>query len=234
MRQILLAAPLVDILTHALLQFLAVVVDQLAGEDDKPALTGLKTLIQHLSQLTGERAGRLVSQFAGRIIDDAGLSGVGYNVLQIIRNGYLHHLIVAILLVGIQATGNGRNNPLAVYLLTVFCTSQVQGVQSLLPVNEVGQTLRDGLHKTTLSVPVCLFVGNIEPVVDEGPQEVTLTKLQHLLRCIFQNIADITGLFQHFIIEFIHLLFLQIYINSVLVLSRNCYKTLPVLLQFSN
>ena len=60
--------PLVNVLIDALQQLLAVVVDELTGQDHQTALTGLPTLIQHLSQLAGEGGGGLVSQLAGGVL----------------------------------------------------------------------------------------------------------------------------------------------------------------------
>ena len=200
----ILQAPLVDVLIDALQQFLAVVVDQLAGQHDDTLLACLVTGIQDLGQLAGEGGTGLVRERTGGIVDDTGLGGVGNDDLQIVGHGDLHHLVEAFLLIGVQATGNGGNDPLVIHLLALFAAAQVQGVQALLLIDQLCQAGSNGLHQAALAVPAGLLIGQVEPVVDESPQEITFTELQNLLGCVLQNVAGVAGLLQNFIIELFH------------------------------
>ena len=72
--------PLLSILFHAFFQFFAVVVDQLAGQDEK-ALSwlipkGLEASVKKLGELARIACRRTVRKLAGGIVGDAGLRGV--------------------------------------------------------------------------------------------------------------------------------------------------------------
>ena len=196
--------PLVDVLVDALEQFLAVVVDELAGEHHHPGLAGLPAGVEHLGQLGGEAGGRAVLLPAGRVVDDAGLGGVGDDVLQRIGHGDLHHGVVVRLLIGVQAAGHAGDHPFPVHLFAVLAPAQVEGIQPLLGVHQLGQARGDGLHQAALAVPARLLVGHIEPVVHKGAQEIALAKLQDLFRGILEDVALIAGLFQNFVIQCFH------------------------------
>ena len=193
--------PLVDILVDALLQFLAVVVDQLTGQDQQAALAGVVTLQQHLSHLAGEGCGGHIFQLAGRIVDDTGLGGVGNDDFQIVADSHFHHLTVAFGLIGIQAAGHAGDNTLVVHLLTVLAATQIQGVQAFLLVDHLSKAGSDGLHQAALAIPAGLLIGQVEPVVHKATQEVAFAELQYLFRCFFQNVSVIAGFFQGFIVK---------------------------------
>ena len=197
-------APLLNVLVDALLQFLAVVVDQLAGEHDHAGLAGLEALVQHLGQLAGEGGAGNIAQLAGRIVNDAGFGGVGDDVLQIIGNGNFHHSFEALSLVGVQAAGDRGDDPLVVYLLAVLAAAQVQGVQAFLLVDHLSKAGSDGLNQNALAVPAGLLVGQVKPVVYECAQEIAFAELHNLFGGIFQDVAGVTGLLKDFIIELFH------------------------------
>ena len=192
--------PLLDVLADALLQFLAVVVDQLAGQDDQRLFAGLPARIQHLGQLGREGGRGAVILLAGGIVNDASLGGVGHDELEVVRNRDLHHRLVVRLFIGVQAAADRGNDALAVDLLAVFAAAQVQGVQALLLVDLPREAGRDRLHQNGLAVPADLLIGHIEPVVDKCTQEIALAELKDLFRRAFQDVALIAGLFQYFII----------------------------------
>ena len=198
--EVLAESPLVNVLVHTAQQLLAVVVDQLAGEDHQSGAACVKALQQNLSQLAGEGAGRSVCKLAGGVVDNACLGGVGHDVFQILGTGKLHHGVKVSALIGVQAAGDAGDDPLAVNLLAVLPASEVQRVKSLLLVNQGGQSGCDGLYQNALAVPAHTLVGDIEPVVHEGSQEVALAKLHDLLRCALQNVAVIAGLLQYLVI----------------------------------
>ena len=151
-------------------------------------------MIQHLGQLAG-------------VVDDACLGGVGNDDLKIIAGGDVHHLLKALLLIRVQAAGDAGDNALVIDLFAVFTAAQIQGVQTLLLVDHLGQAGGDGLDQNALAVPVGLLVGQIEPVIHERAQEVALAELQDLLRGVFQNIAVVAGFCKNFIIQGIHICF---------------------------
>ena len=191
-------------------QFLAVVVDELAGQDHKAILSGLPACVQHLGQLAWEGYAGLVAELAGGVIDDACFGGVGGHIFQLVGDGQLQHGTEAVLFVRIDAAGDRGNNALAVDRLPVFDAPEVQGVQALLLI----QLLADfgaavpGLDNDTFAVPACLFVGKIEPVVHESPQEVALAELHHPFGCFFQDVAGVARGFQGCVVKFFHCYFL--------------------------
>ncbi len=188
-------------------QLLAVVVDQLAGQHDDALLACLVAVVQHLGQLAGEAGCGHVLQLAGGVVDDACLGGVGNDDLKIVAGGDVHHLLKALLLIRVQAAGDAGDNALVIDLPAVFTAAQIQGVQTLLLVDHLGQAGGNGLDQNALAVPVGLLVGQIEPVIHERTQEVALAELQDLLRGVFQNIAVVAGFCKNFIIQGIHICF---------------------------
>ena len=202
-----LQAPLLDVLVDTLQQFLAVVVDQLAGQHDDALLACLIAVIQHLGQLAGEAGCGNVLQLAGGVVDDAGLSGVGDDDLEVVAGGNGHHLVKILFLIRVQAAGHAGDHALVIDLFAVFAAAQIQGVEALLLVDHLGQAGGDGLDQHALAVPVSLLVGQVEPVVNESAQEVALTELQDLFGGIFQDITVIAGLFQNLVIQSFHIAF---------------------------
>ena len=77
LRKLVLPAPVAHILVHDAQQLLAVVIDELAGEDDDARLTGSPAGVEHLGKLGGEARRWHVVGLAGRVIGDTGLGGVG-------------------------------------------------------------------------------------------------------------------------------------------------------------
>ena len=130
--------PLVDILVDTLQKFLAVVVDQLAGQHDDTLLARLIPGIEYLRQLAGEGRTRLVIHITGRIIDDTGFGGVGNNDLQVVAGSDFHHGIKTIFFIGVQAAGNGGNDPLVIHLPAVLAAPQIQRIQAFLLIDHIG------------------------------------------------------------------------------------------------
>ena len=165
-------------------------------------------MVQHLSQLAGEAGRGNILQLAGGVVDDAGLGGVGNDDLEIVAGGDLHHLTEALLLIRVQAAGDAGDNALVIDLLAVFTAAQVEGVQTLLLVDHLGQTRGDGLDQNALAVPVSLFVGKVEPIVNKCAEEVAFAELQDLFGGVFQNVAVIAGFRKNIIIQGFHIRFL--------------------------
>ena len=102
---------------------------------------------------------------------------------------------------------NAGNHTLVVYLLTIFTSAQIQGVQTLLlvdPVRHLGEVC-DGLDELDLAVVASLLVGNIKEVIHECAQEVALTELHHLDGCVLEDITVVAGAFQDLVIQSFHL-----------------------------
>ena len=196
--------PLLDVLLHALLKLLAVVVDELAGEYDDGLFAGLPALVEHLRQLRGEGRGRAVLFAAGGVVDDSGLGGVRYDVFEVVGDRDLHHRVVVRLLVGVEAAADRRNDALAVDLLAVLASAQVERVEPFLLVYLLREAGRYRLHEDGLAVPARALVGHVEPVVDEGAQEVALSELEDFLRRVLEYVALVAGAFQNVIIESFH------------------------------
>ena len=208
-----LQIPILSVVVAALLQLLAVVVDQLAAQDDQTligsAVESLVTLEQHAGQLCGEAVGGNLIKLAVALgVGNAGLSGVGYNSFQILRASQSQNLVPLVINVGAHAVGHAGDHPLCVHLLALFAAAQVQGVQTLLlvdPVCHLGE-VADGLHQLDLAVIAGLLVCNIVEIVHESTQEVALAELHHLNGSILQDVAVVASAFQNLVVQSFHLI----------------------------
>ena len=214
--------PVLCVVVAALLQLFAVVVDQLAGQDDQTligsAVEGLVALIQHAGQLCGEAVGgHLIELAVALVVSDASLGGVGYNSLQLLRAGQLQHFVPLVAHVGADAVGHAGDHPLCIDLLALLAAAQIQGVQALLLVDPVGHLgeVADGLHQLDFAVVARFFVGDIIEVVHESAQEVALAELHDLDGSILQDVAVVASLFQNLVIQSFHF--------GVLLLSLLCF-----------
>ena len=198
--EVLAEAPLIDVTVYDLLQHLTVRVDQLAGKNDEAALAGLETLIEHSRHLTREGNRRLLIELRVRIIDDTRLCGVRNDVLEIIRLCKLQECLKALCSIRIDAVLDSGDHTLVIHLLAILRTAKVQGVETLLRIDILGEALCDRLNEGHLTVPVRMLVCHIEEIVNECTEEITLAKLHHLHRCILQDISLITRLLKYLII----------------------------------
>ena len=202
-----LQPPLLYVLVHTAQQLLAVVVDELAGEHHHAGPARSPAVQQNLCQLCGKGSGRTVLKAARGVVHDARLGGVGDDVFQRFAGGYIHHGVVILFFIGVQAAAHRGDDALYIHLFAVLPSAQVQRVQALLPVDELRQPLGDGLHQNAFPVPARLFVGHVEPVVRKGAQKISLAELQHALGRVFQQIAGISGLFKCLIAQLFHFCF---------------------------
>ena len=198
--EVLAEAPLIDVTIYDLLQHLTVSIDQLAGKNDYAALAGLETLIEHSRHLTREGNRWLLIELRVRIIDDTRLRGVRNDVLEIVGLCEIQECLKALCGVRIDAVLDRGDHTLVVYLLAILRTTKVQGVETLLRIDVLGEALCDRLNEGYLTVPVRMLVCHIEEIVNECTEEITLTKLHHLHRCILQDISLITRLLKYLII----------------------------------
>ena len=218
--------PVLGVVVAALLQLFAVVVDQLAGEDDQ-ALVGsavvcLVALIQHAGQLCGEAVGGHLIELAVALgVSDAGLGGVGDDDLQILGASQLQHLSPLAILIRADTVGHAGDHALGVHFLAFLTAAQVQGVQALLlvdPVSHLGE-VGNGLHQLDLAVEAGFLVGDINKVIHERAEEVALTELHHLDRGILEDVAVVTSLCQNLVIQSFHF--------AVLLFMLLCSKPEP-------
>ena len=207
-----LQIPILGVVVAALLQLLAVVVDQLAAQDDQAlvgsAVEGLVALIQHTGQLCREAVGgHLVERAVALGVSNAGLGGVGYNGLQLFGAGQSQHFVPLAVHIGAHTVGHAGDHALGIDLLALLAAAQVQGVQALLlvdPVRHLGE-VADGLHQLDLAVVAGLLVGDIIEIVHECAQEVPLAKLHDLDRGILEDVAVVAGLRQNLVIQSFHI-----------------------------
>ena len=202
--EIFFKPPLRDVLFHALFELFPVVVDEFAGEYHDGLFAGLPTLVEHLRQLRREGRRRAVLFAACGVVYDAGFGGVRDDVLEVVRDRDFHHCVVVRLLIGVEAAADRRYDALAVDLLAVFASAQVERVEPLLLVYLLRESRRYRLHKDGFAVPSSALVGHVEPVVDEGAEEVAFAELQNLLRRFFEYVAFVAGAFENVIIESFH------------------------------
>ena len=190
-------APLVAVFFHTGPQNLAVVVDELAGQNHQARFSRLIAAVQHLGQLSGEGGGRHIFQVAAGVVDDARLGGVADHKFQVVAFGHFHQGVEACLLAQVQAPGHRGNDALSVHLFPVFTAPEIEGVQPLLVIdglNQPGLVTHCGLNQHAFAVPVCLLVGNVKKVLRKGPQEIAFAELEHLFRCALAEESPISQL----------------------------------------
>ncbi len=188
-------------------QLSAVVVDELAREDDHARLAGGPTGVQHLSELGGEARGRLVVGLAGVVVGDAGLGGVGDDDLEVVGGGELHDLGVVLGAVGVHAARAGADQAGLIDGLAVLLAADEHGVEVVLGVDAVGEAVvaADGLDHADLAVPAGGLVAEVKEAVDEGAQEVALTELQDLLGGVLgKDVAVVADLLERGVAQGIH------------------------------
>ncbi len=127
--------PVVDVPVDDLLKLLAVVVDELAGENDNALLAGLEALIKEHGQLGREGCRRNLLKGGFRIVDNAGFRRVGGNILKVsgLRD-LLDGFPVFIRIVACVADGD---HALAVDLLAVLGAAEIQRIEAFLLVDEL-------------------------------------------------------------------------------------------------
>ena len=162
-------------LIHALFQFFAVVVDELAGQDRQAPEAGAVALEEHPGQLGRIARRRALVETAPAVVDDAGLGGVGDHDLQRFAAGHFKHLVP--FLIGVEAAAHAGDDALVIHLLAVFPAPQVEGVQAFLGVDHLGEALGDGLHQHHFAVEAGFFVGDVDKIVNESSQKAALTEL---------------------------------------------------------
>ncbi len=200
--------PVRDVPQDALLELLAVMVDEFAREDDEALLgraaEGDEALVEEARQLRGEARGRPVVVFARGIVGDARLGRVGREEAEVrIRRVREEGAEVD---VGVDAAGDGRDDAPVVHLLSVLKTAQIERVKSLLPVDRVADEVAAGdrLHEADLAVEAGLLVETVKEVIDERAEEVALAELKDPLRRILQKIPVVTLAFKFGIAESVH------------------------------
>ena len=204
--------PVLGVVVAALLQLLAVVVDQLAAQDHQAlvgsAVEGLVALIQHTGQLCREAVGgHLVERAVALGVSNAGLGGVGYNGLQLFGAGQSQHFVPLAVHIGAHTVGHTGDHALGIDLLALLAAAQVQGVQALLlvdPVRHLGE-VADGLHQLDLAVVASLLIGDIIEIIHESTQEVAFAELHDLDGGILEDVAVVASLSQNLVVQSFHL-----------------------------
>ena len=204
--------PVLGVVVAALLQLLAVVVDQLAAQDDQAlvgsAVESLVALVQHAGELCGEAVGGHLVELAVALgVRNASLGGVGYNRFQILRAGQSQHFVPLAINVGAHAVGHAGDHALGIDLLALLAAAQVQGVQALLlvdPVRHLGE-VADGLHQLDLAVVASLLIGDIIEIIHESTQEVAFAELHDLDGGILEDVAVVASLSQNLVVQSFHL-----------------------------
>ena len=183
--------PLADVLLYTMLEHFSVVVNQLTGENDKAVALGshcLKPTIKKLGQLCRKSLGRRILQLTGRIVDNARLGGVADNITQRRIFGTGQNLIIVS--VGIEAAADTGNDPFAVYPLSIFKAPQIQGIKPVLfPESFCVVLPAYRLHQHHLGIQAGFLIEDIQKSVSKAPQENSFPELNHLFRCLFQQVA---------------------------------------------
>ena len=175
--------PLVGGLEAALLQVAAVIVNQLARQQNEAgtlrSAEGGKALIKQAGQLAWEgRLGLAVKAvFAG--IHDAGLRRIG--------DDHAHVLVVRQrkvalkILIRRESALHALNDAGILHRLAIHLTAQNLGVQAVLFIQHADHAALDGLHDHNAGVHTGGFIGLINHPVTESAEEAALAKLNHTL-----------------------------------------------------
>ena len=176
--------PLLGGLQAALFEVAAVVVDQLAGQQDEAgallAAEGGEALIEQAGQLAGVGGLRLVVKAVLAGVDDARLGGVGDDDahIRVVRQ---RQIALEIFIRG-EAALDALDDALVLAGLAVHLTAQDQGIQAVLLVEHGNHAALDGLYNHHAGVHTGFFVGHINHPVAEGAQETALAELNDALR----------------------------------------------------
>ena len=187
--EVILQAPELDILLDAALQLVAVMVDELAGQDDKALQALLPAPVQEHGELAGEAGRRRIVKLAGGVEDDAGLGGVGHQEAEVGILGLIQQTLEV--LIGVIAALDAGDDTLAVHLLAILAAPEEQGVQALLGVDHGSKARGDGLGQHHLAVEAGLLVHHVDEIIHESAEEVALAELQHLHRGLGQQVTII-------------------------------------------
>ena len=149
-----------------------------------------------------EGDGRLLVRRAGGIVGDSCLRCVGCHVLELIGAGNSADLSPVCSVIRVVAGIHTGDDALAVDLFAVLGAAKIEGVEALLVIDHLSQSLSNGLNEGNLSVPAGLFVGHIEPVIHESAEEVSFAELQDLdgSLTLSEDISVVTAVLQYFIV----------------------------------
>ena len=194
--------PVLCVKKDILLQRLAVCINQLAGEEGDAGLSCKEALVKKKGHLGREGNGRLLVRRAGGIIGDSCFRRVGCHVFELIGAGDSADLFPVCSVIRVVAGIHAGDDALAVDLFTVLGAAKIEGVEALLTIDHLSQSLSDGLNEGNLAVPAGFFVGHIEPVIHEGAEEVSFAELQDLdgSLTLSEDISVVTAVLQYFIV----------------------------------
>ena len=180
------------------MQFLPVVVDKLAREDDEAFEAQFPALMQEERKLRGESGGRRVVRLAGGIEGDAGLGGVGDHKAQLRLARAVEELFPIALWV--ETAGGRGNDARCFHRLAVLAAAQDQGVEPVLLAEAIGRlgVTAAGLHQHDLGVKAGFLVQLIDKVVGKGAKEIALAELHDFFGGVFKQKALIALFFQSF------------------------------------
>ena len=200
--EVFLISPVLCMKKNVLLQLLAVCINQLAGEEGDAGLSCKEALVKKKGYLGREGDGRLLVRRAGGIVGDSCLRCVGCHVLELIGAGNSADLFPVCSVIRVVAGIHAGDDALAVDLFTVLGAAKIEGVEALLIIDHLSQSLSDGLNEGNLAVPAGFFVGHIKPVIHEGAEEVSFAELQDLDRSLSlsEDISVVTAVLQYFIV----------------------------------
>ena len=143
----------------------------------KTGETQLEALVKQRGELGGIGLGRTVGELFGADILDARFGGVGENVLEVGVFGQCKEGVV--ILVGVDAAGNGGDLAQTVDLLAVLHAALVQVIPAALFIQNIHHAALDGLHHHDAAREGAHFVHLMDKVVDEAAEESALAELQY-------------------------------------------------------
>ena len=176
-----LCCPQVDVLADAIHQMMAVLEDELAGEDDKSlgqiAAKSTEAVVEQLRKLGGIGCRGSIVQATSRVESNACFGGVGDDEADV----RLLSQESGVVGVGIDGTADAINKFQGVHGLPVNKALQVNMIEAVLGLQAVGHALSNGLYDDDRCIKVSALIHLPHNPVYECAKEVTLAKLDDTL-----------------------------------------------------
>ena len=197
-----LEIPELDVLVDAVLEVLAVMVDELDRQHDEALVMStverLESAIEELGQLGRIGFRRRIGQFLRALVYDAGLSRVRYDELQRIDIGQRDHLLIVA--VGAYDLIDAFDDAVLFIGFAVLIAAQADGIEILLLFEEAlhaGAVLLDRDDEHRAGVEAIGLIGAVYTIVDKRAQEIALAELDEFYRMFFRRI-EILDIFHDF------------------------------------
>ena len=176
-KELIAQIPLLRGLEHGVAQMIAVIVDQLAGQDDEAGLAQQEAFVQEAGQLAGVGGLGLIVVLVRAGIDDARFGGVADDEAQGVDLGQIQ--IALEIGVGLHGFQHRAHDLHLFHVALFFPAPEHDGVQAVLIPEHLAHAPFQGLHDGHAVVAAALGVQVVQHFIHEGAQEAALAELHH-------------------------------------------------------